>query len=112
MLDYIMYYYGTQIMTAIVMAIFGTLGFVVKNLVAKYLNDGTKQAVARTAVQFVEQVYKNLHGEEKLNAALERASELLNEKGIRFSLLEMETLIEAAVAEFNDAFYRPLNIKE
>lgn len=96
--------YGLQIVYTIVTAIAGYIGIVIKNLVAKYLNDKTKQAVAKTAVQFVEQVYKDLHGEEKLNAALGAASEMLAEKGITVSDLEMRVLIEAAVSEFNDAF--------
>ncbi len=104
MLDYFMYYYGNEIVTLLVTAIFGVVGYAVKNLVKVYLNDQTKMAVAKTAVQFVEQVYKDIHGAEKLKAALNRASEILADKGIKFSAVEMETLIEAAVAEFNEAF--------
>ena len=85
-------------------AIAGYLGIVAKNLFTKYVNDKTKEAVAKTAVKFVEQVYKDLHGEDKLNAALNAASEMLAEKGITVSQLEMRVLIEAAVAEFNEAF--------
>ena len=99
--------YGTTIMYAIVTAVFGYLGIVAKNLVTKYFNDKTKQAVAKTAVQFVEQVYKNLHGEEKLNEALKAASQMLAQKGITVSDLELRVLIEAAVAEFNEAFKKP-----
>jgi hypothetical protein len=96
--------YGVEIMYAIITAVAGYIGIVVKNLCTKYINDKTKATVAKTAVQFVEQVYKDLHGEEKLNAALEAASEMLTEKGITVSQLEMRVLIEAAVAEFNNAF--------
>lgn len=104
MFDYIMWTYGGEVIAVIVTAIFGILGAVVKVMVEKYLNDNTKRAIAKTVVQFVEQCYKDLHGEEKLHAALNRMSELLAEKGIKVSVLEMETLIEAAVAEFNEAF--------
>lgn len=96
--------YGMEILFSIITAIAGYIGIVVKNLCTKYINDKTKAAVAKTAVQFVEQVYKDLHGEEKLNAALEAASEMLAEKGINVSDLEMRVLIEAAVGEFNNAF--------
>ena len=75
-----------------------------KQLYTKYINDKTKQAVARTVVQGVEQIYQDLHGEEKLAKALECASEMLAEKGITVTDLELRMLIEAAVAEFNDAF--------
>ena len=96
--------YGLQIMYAIITAIAGYIGIVLKNLVAKYLNDKTKKEVAKNAVQFVEQVYKNLHGEEKLTEALVAASEMLAEKGVTVTDLELRVLVEAAVAEFNKAF--------
>ena len=96
--------YGMQILYTVITAIAGYIGIVIKNAVNKYLNDKTKISVAKTAVQFVEQVYKELHGDEKLNAALAAASEMLAEKGIYVSDLEMRVLIEAAVSEFNEAF--------
>lgn len=96
--------YGTEILYAIITAIAGYVGIMLKNLCTKYINDKTKQSVAKTAVQFVEQVYRDLHGEEKLHAALTAASDMLAEKGINVSDLEMRVLIEAAVAEFNNAF--------
>ena len=96
--------YGLQLIYAIITAIAGYIGIVVKNLVTKYLNDKTKLTVAKTAVQYVEQVYRDLHGEEKLNEALVAASEMLMQKGITVTDLELRVLIEAAVAEFNEAF--------
>ena len=96
--------YGTTILYAVLTAIAGYLGIVVKRIYEKYINDKTKQAVAKTVVQAVEQIYKDLHGDEKLNKALESMSEMLAEKGIQISDLEMRMLIEAAVAEFNEAF--------
>ena len=96
--------YGVQLMYAVITAIAGYIGIVAKNMVTKYLNDKTKKDVARNAVQFVEQVCKNLHGEEKLNEALLAAAEMLAEKGISITELELRVLVEAAVAEFNKAF--------
>ena len=96
--------YGMDILYTVVMAIAGYVGIVVKNLVTKYINDKTKMDVAKTVVQFVEQVYKNLHGEEKLNAAISAASDMFAEKGIHVGELEMRVLLESAVAEFNKAF--------
>lgn len=96
--------YGTTILYTIIAGVFAYLGTQAKILVDKYLNDKTKRDVAKTVVQAVEQVYKDLHGEEKLNKALESASEMLAEKGIIITDLEMRMLIEAAVSEFNKAF--------
>lgn len=104
MIDYIMWSYGGEVIAVIITAIFGILGAVVKTMVKKYLDDETKRKIAKTVVQFVEQCYKQLHGDEKLKVALNCMSKLLAEKGIKVSVLEMETLIEAAVGEFNEAF--------
>lgn len=96
--------YGTEILFAILTFVGGYVGLWAKNIADKYINDKTKKAVAKTVVQFVEQVYKDLHGEDKLDAALATASDMLAEKGITVTDLEMRVLIEAAVAEFNGAF--------
>ena len=100
--------YGMEILSTVIIAIAGYIGVVVKGLVTKYINDKTKQAVAKTAVQFVEQVYKDCHGEDKLNEALDAAADMLAEKGITVSDLELRVLIEAAVCEFNGAFKKTI----
>ena len=108
MFDYFVQFYGTQILTAILCAIFGCLGYAIKRLATKYVNDDTKRTIAKVAVQFVEQVWTSLHGADKLAKALETAATLLKKKGIDYDAEEMQVLIEAAVAEFNDAFKQPL----
>lgn len=108
MFEYFVYCYGTQILTAILCAIFGCLGYALKRLATKYVNDDTKRTVAKVAVQFVEQVWNTLHGADKLAKAMETAAALLKKKGIDFDAEEMQVLIEAAVAEFNEAFKKPL----
>jgi hypothetical protein len=96
--------YGMELLMAVVTTIAGYLGVVIKNLYTKYINDQTKKDVVKTVVQGIEQICKDVHGEEKLNAALENASEMLELKGITVSKFELVMLIEAAVAEFNNAF--------
>jgi hypothetical protein len=96
--------YGAQILYAIITAVAGYIGIVLKNLVKKYINDKVKKDVAKSAVRFAEQVFRDLHGEEKLEQALLAAAEMLEEKGITISALELRVLVEAAVCEFNDAF--------
>lgn len=97
--------YGTTILYAVVTAIGGYLAIVAKNLATKYINDKTKQKVAKTVVRAVEQLYKDMHGDDKLNKALESAAEMLAAKGITVTDLELRMLIEAAVGEFNDVFH-------
>lgn len=65
----------------------------------------TKRELADIAVQFVEQVYKNvLHGEEKYNKAAEWLSAQFKKLGLEFTDTEIKGLIEAAVRSFKDAF--------
>ena len=96
--------YGATIIYAVLTAIAGYVGVALKSLYTKYINDQTKKDVVKTVVQGVEQMYKDLHGEEKLDAALEAASEMLSTKGITITEFELKMMIEAAVAEFNNAF--------
>lgn len=96
--------YGTTILYTILTALAGYIGIWVKSLYTKYINDKTKQDVVQTCVSAVEQLYKDLHGEEKYNKVVESVSEMLMEKGITITDLELKMLIEAAVGEFNEVF--------
>lgn len=96
--------YGTTILYGILTAIAGALGIWVKSLYTEYVNDKTKEKIVRICVGAVEQLYKDLHGEEKYNKVVESVVEMLGEKGITISELELKMLIEATVAEFNEAF--------
>lgn len=101
--------YGAEIIGTLLVALAGIAAMVAKNMAAKYLDTNTKRTLAKVVVQFVEQAYKHLHGEDKLEAALVHLSELLAEKKIRATEAEMIVLIEAAVAEFNEVFKKPVN---
>lgn len=92
--------YGTTIIYTILVAIFGYLGTVVKNIFEKYINDQTKKDVVKTCVNAVEQLYSDLHGDEKLDKCIRSATEMLCEKGIAITDIEIRMLIEAAVLEF------------
>lgn len=96
--------YGTTILYTLITTIAGAVGIVVKNLYEKYINDQTKKSVAETCVKAVEQIYHNLNGEEKFERAVSAAAEMLTEKGVKVTALELEMLIEAAVGEFNEVF--------
>lgn len=96
--------YGTEILGALLTALAGVLGMALKRLATRYVNTETKQAIARTVVQGVEQVYKDLHGQEKLDKAMEAAAAMLKENGITVTDLELRMLLESALAEFNRVF--------
>lgn len=96
------------LLSAIITGLASALGVLLKKLydrtIGAYFKDKVKREVAAQVVKYVEQVYKDLHGEEKLDAAITAAAEMLNEKGITVSELELRVLIESALAEFNEAF--------
>ena len=68
------------------------------------INTETKRNIVNMTVEYVQQVYKELNGEEKLQKALEQASTLLMEKGINVSEVELRTLIESAVYGIKSGF--------
>lgn len=96
--------YGFEILSVIITTIFGYLAIALKGIFNKWANDNTKKSVAKTVVCAVEQLYKDLKGEEKLNKGIAYMTELLTEKGIEISETEMRLLIEDAVGEFNKVF--------
>jgi hypothetical protein len=99
--------YGMTILYTVLTAVASYLGLWVKSLYTKYINDKTKQDVVKTCVKAVEQLYKDLHGEEKYQEVVEASVAMLNEKGITITELELKMLIESAVGEFNKVFKDP-----
>ena len=103
-IEYFIFSYGIEILSLILASIFGCLGYAAKKVYQNHINDETKRSIAKAVVQFVEQAWKTLHGPDKLQKALETAEAMLAKKGIKFDADEMVVLIEAALAEFNEAF--------
>lgn len=93
--------YGFEMIYAALMFVFGFIGIAIKNIIQKYTDDKTKKEVARTTVLATEQVYKDLTGDERFDIAVENVSEVLTQKGIACTELELKLLIEAAVKEMN-----------
>lgn len=96
--------YAAEIIGAILTGLAGALGLALKKLATKYVNTKIKREIARVVVRGVEQLYKHLHGEEKLGLALEAAAEMLAAQGITVTDLELRMLLEDAVGEFNNVF--------
>lgn len=94
--------YGTTILYTILTALIGYIGIVLKNTYEKIAKDKTKKDVIRTCVRAVEQIYRDLHGEEKYEMVVENATQMLNEKGINITELEIKMLVEDCVKELNE----------
>lgn len=93
--------YMLEILATVITAVASFIGVTIKNAYTKYVDTKTKKEIVKATVEYVEQVFKEIHGEEKLDKAKERAMEWLNEKGIKISDTELEILIESAVNGFN-----------
>lgn len=93
--------YGFELIATLFTAIAGAIGLAIKNLFNKHLDEKTKKEVAKTVVTGVEQIYKDLTGDERFEKAMETMSEMLTQKGIACTELEMKMLIESAVNEMN-----------
>lgn len=93
--------YGFSLIYALIMGIAGYLGIVIKNLVNKYVTSAEKRKVVEDCVLAVEQIYKDIHGNEKYERCVESLTIILNEKGITASDLEIRMMIEAAVKRLN-----------
>ncbi len=89
--------YLFEILATIITALGSFIGVSIKNTYTKYINTKTKKEIVKDTVNYVEQVFKDIHGEEKLEMAKRKSIEWLNEKGIKISETELEILIESAV---------------
>jgi len=86
----------TYLVPALGAAILGLFTWI-GSRVKEWIDTKTKKDVVATVVAAVEQLYKDLSGEERLKVALENATEVLKEKGLTISSLELRLLIESAV---------------
>ena len=82
---------------SVVAVLFGVLGTKIKQIYNEKAQNETVKVVVDNVVKWVQQVYYELEGPEKLQKALTEASTILNEKGITISETELNMLIESAV---------------
>lgn len=94
--------YGYSILYTILMAVASFIGLKFKNIYEKISNDRIKRSIVEDTVKYVEQLYKDLEGSEKLKIAKENIIKLLNEKGININELELNVLIESVCNSFKN----------
>lgn len=93
---------------------------VISGIVAKYVISYLKEKgiisklnsnkeLVGIAVRAVEQTYKHLHGEEKLNLAKIEVIKLAKSKGIKISEKELDLMIESSVREMNKSVKEELS---
>lgn len=100
--------YGSTILYTLITtfgtAILSFIGLKIKAIYEKISTDKIKKSVAKTCVEAIEQIYKDLHGEEKYEKCVEAVTAMLNQKGITVTDLEIKMLIESAVKQLNLIF--------
>ena len=87
----------------------GVAGFVGKSVMNYLGKKGVVEKIhahkelAKIAVSFVEQVYIDIKGEEKLEKAKDKLVELANKEGIAVTDADVDAFIENAVREMKEA---------
>lgn len=89
------------VLATILTTVCSWIGLKIKKLYEEKVNTETKRQVVELTVKYIEQVYQDLHGKDKLKKALETATEWLNTKGLQVTEAELTILIEAAVHNLN-----------
>ena len=96
------------VLGTVITAIVGYLGVKIKSLLEKWTQDKMMRDAAETCVRAVEQLYKDLHGAEKFQVCVNNLTEMLAEKGIHVTDLEIKMLVESAVQKLNEAVQEAL----
>lgn len=93
------------VLATFITGLFTYIGNRLKKVYEEKVNNETAKAVVTDAVKFVEQVYSDLSGREKLEKATEQVSEVLQSKGIKITPAEINMLIESAVYGLNEGWF-------
>lgn len=87
--------YGSSILYTVFTTIISFVGLKIKVIYEKYVEEKIKEEIVENTVKYVEQLYKDLDGVEKLKIAKENILLLLKEKSIKITELELNVLIES-----------------
>lgn len=96
--------YGFVLVYTVLTAIAGFLGAQAKRIYKKLSDDRIKKSVVENCVKAVEQFYHDLNGPEKREKAVAAITEMLAQKDIPVTDLEIHVLIESVIADFNYGF--------
>ena len=79
------------------------VGMKIKIIYKEKVDTETKKKVVETTCRYINQLYNDLDGSQKLEKAKENIVDQLNEKGISITELELDVLIESTINSFKDA---------
>lgn len=77
----------------------------VKKSLTNATDSETAANIAKIVVTATEQMYQALHGQEKMDKALEMFSDMLASRNIHLSASDMKLMLESAVGEANEVFF-------
>ena len=100
------------ILATFLTGVFTYLGNKIKNAYETKLKNETAKTIVDDTVRYVQQVYKDLEGAEKLQKAIEKAQEVLAEKGIILTDVEINMLIESSVYTLKNILTQPKEVVE
>lgn len=89
--------YGYTLIYTTLMSIISYLGYKVQTIYEKYLEQKIKKEQANMVCQAINQLYKELSNEEKLEKAITNLKIIFEENNIKTTELELRFLIESTV---------------
>lgn len=78
-------------------------GIQIKSKITEKMDTDMKKSLAETTVKYVNQVFSDLEGADKLEKAVEVAVTLFAEKGLKVSEIELTTMLEEVVNNIKTA---------
>lgn len=90
-----------SVVSAAILGLFGFIGKKITDYFESKYEVHIKKETVKTCVEAVEQLYHDLQGPEKLERCKTYAVQMLQQKGIEITELELTMFIEAAVSRFN-----------
>jgi Asp-tRNA(Asn)/Glu-tRNA(Gln) amidotransferase A subunit family amidase len=94
------------ILVTILTSVASFIGVTMRNAYKQHIDTHTKKDIVDHTVGYVEQVFKDLKGQEKFDKAKEKALEWFKQKGIKISDTELEILIESAVSVLQQGVHK------
>lgn len=89
--------YGTTILYTVIMAIISYLGLLSKKFIKNYYTNKTTKEVVEIVCKMVEKLYPELSHEEKIEKILKNTNEMLSDKEITPTELELRMLISSTI---------------
>ena len=90
--------FGISIIHSIAIMIISYISLEIKKIYKKYNDIKIKKEVITEVCQAIDKLYPNTNSTDKLNLAITNAKQILNEKGIIISDLELRMYIESNVS--------------